>query len=351
MAELNLHTDLLPGVTAAEASTLETALREFITTRELNLYRIMSFQMGWHDQNGDPVQMPPPSRLHGQLTLSVASALWGGTQNAAHYAVSIELLYNFSLIHEDVEDGNSERNGRPSVWWTWGPAQAINAGDGMHAMARLAVFALTDRGEPFTRVSAALRILDEAAMDMIEGEYLDITFQDQPLLSREKYLQMTESRSGALFGCAALLGALSGSQDTLEKVPELLAYGRAAGAARQLARDYNLFWGDGRQDAVQHGRLLAKKKNLPVAHAFETGSPNIKRRLGELYLQRVIDPSKVDDIKQILEEAGAREHTMAAVESALEHATAAVEKMGLTDEGAATLIAAAAALGGAADSA
>ena len=265
----------------------------------------MSFQLGWVDENGDPAMVPTRPRTRGQFGLSIASALGADVTKAIPYASAVELLYNFTLIHEDVEDGNTERNGRPSVWWTWGPAQAINAGDGMHAMARLALFSLTDDGETPEMVSDAVHALDTATVALCEGEYLDITMQEQLALSTEKYVEMVEARVGSIYGCSAQLAAIAtGESANAGKLAEI---GKLAGTARQIAIDHALFWGDEKPDPVQHGRFLSKKKNLPVIHAMETASPTVKRKLGDIYVQRVIDPQRSGDVKELVEEAGSKE--------------------------------------------
>jgi geranylgeranyl diphosphate synthase type I len=323
----NLRRELLPGVSLSQAHALEGATRSFIDSRDLALYRMMSFQMGWIDENGDRSIVPTRTRLHGQFAMAVANALSADgsnvTASVVPYAIALELLHNFSLIHEDVEDGNSERNGRPSVWWTWGPAQAINAGDGMHAMARMAIFSVSEQGGSVEQVTEALKALDQAAMLYCEGEYADIMMQEQLALSAEKYLDMARMRSGSLFGaCAQISGIAIGHTDL---TGQLFAFGQVAGAARQVAEDYLLFWGDEQLDPVQQGRLLTKKKNLPVVHTFESGTPGTKRRLGEIYAQRVIDPAKIDVVRDLLNGSGAREYTIEVLNRLVDEASGALE--------------------------
>lgn len=306
------------------ARSLEDAIRDFISSRELPLYRMMSFQLGWVDENGDRSSIPTRPRVHGQFALSIANALSGGAnQNVIPYAVSIELLQNYSLIHEDVEDGNTEHNGRPSVWWTWGPAQAINAGDGMHAMARMALFALSEKGESVEAVSGSLKAMDHAAVLMCEGEYVDIMMQEQLGLSVQKYIDMVQARSGALFGASAQIAAYASG--TPASAETLFKFGQIAGTARQLAADYMLFWGGKELDSVQHGRLLTKKKNLAVAHAIETAPPTIKRQLGDIYVQRVIDPAKVSEVVDLLEQSDSRDFTLQKVNETVVEAQAVLK--------------------------
>jgi geranylgeranyl diphosphate synthase type I len=260
----------------------------------------------------------------------VANGDGNAVEATVPYAVSLEILHNFTLIHEDVEDGNTERNGRPSVWWTWGPAQAINAGDGMHAMARMSLFELVESGEPIEKISEAVRALDLATVSICEGEYVDITMQEQITLSVDRYLKMVDERSGSLFGASALVAAIA--LDMPEQSEALSRFGRISGAARQIAADYVLFWGGEDRDAVQHGRLLTKKKSLPVVHAIATASPTLKRRLGDIYVQRVIDPAKVGEITEILDEAGSKEFTLEVIERLLTEAADSLAGTGLDGE-------------------
>lgn len=297
----------LPGLPATAAVELETALRNLIAERELPLYRIMAYQLGWLDESGEPRRAEaPPDRVHGLLTLACAQATGGDYRQAVGYGVAVELVNNFSQIHADVEDGNTERAGQPSVWWTWGPAQAINAGDGMHAMARLAIFGLRRTGAAPGHVAAALKALDEATMRLCEGEYLDITYQERLTLSVNDYLAMAEARTGSLFGCAARLGAMASLPGEGETVDRLAEFGTRLGAARQVAGDIAAFWGQGERGQAQQGRLLAKKKNLPVVHAMASADPTTRRRLGDLYVQRVLDPAAIKTVAQMLEVCGSR---------------------------------------------
>lgn len=329
--------ELLPGVSYSSAQALESSIRQFITSRELALYRMMSFQLGWVDEHGEPSPVPTRPRLHGQFAIATASAIAGSSgssdelaERVIPYAVSLELLQNYSLIHEDVEDGNTEHNGRPSVWWTWGPAQAINAGDGMHAMARMALFALSESGESVETVSGALKSLDMAAVQMCEGEYIDITMQEQIALNSASYVEMVSMRSGALFGAAAGMAALAIGRPELAE--GLVEYGRLTGTARQLAMDYLLFWGEPGIDSVQQGRLLTKKKNLPVVLAIEHAPPGIKRQIGEIYMQRVIDPKRVDGLVELLDEIDCRQQVLERVGQQLTAAQDALSDLEITDE-------------------
>ena len=198
---------LLP---AEAEDLLEEEIRRFFEGRNLEIYRMMTWQLGHTNEPGTEAPILKDRRLHGSLLLAVTQALHGDYALGLKYAVPVELMHNFALIHGDVQDGNTERLGRASVWWKWGPSQAINTGDGMHAMARLSLFRLCDLGEPLDRVSKALEIVDDATLERCEGEFLDVSFQESPSVSVDDYIDMVAKRVGSLYGAAAELPAIFG---------------------------------------------------------------------------------------------------------------------------------------------
>ncbi len=315
----------LPGTAEGD---LNAALRDFVESRTLPLYDMMSYQLGWGREEGESALLGPPPRLHGGMTLAAAYASGGDYRPAINHAISVEMMNSFWLIHTDIEDGNTERAGRPSVWWNWGPAQAINAGDGMHAMARLALFGLSDEDVDPKQVALAIRALDEAAVKICEGEYADIANQERMSMTAASYLEMVDDRVGALYGCAARLGALAVSDDS-NLADELDQFGQKIGSARQLAEDYLTLWPAGERDTIQQGRMITKKKSLPVINAFAMAEPRTKRLLGEMYMRRVLEPSVLDDIARLCDSAGGREVTKSAVDRLLHESDVGLERSGL----------------------
>ena len=315
----------LPGTAEGD---LNAALRDFIESRTLPLYDIMSYQLGWGREEGEAASLGPPPRLHGGMTLAAAYASGGDYLPAINHAISVEMMNSFWLIHTDIEDGNTERAGRPSVWWNWGPAQAINAGDGMHAMARLALFRLGEEDVDAKQVALAIRALDEAAVKICEGEYADIANQERMSMTVASYLEMVDDRVGALFGCAARLGALAVSDDS-NLADELDQFGQKIGSARQLAEDYLTLWPSGERDTIQQGRMITKKKSMPVINAFATAEPRTKRLLGEMYMRRVLEPSVLDDVARLCDSAGGREATKSEIDRLLRESEVGLERSGL----------------------
>ena len=282
-------------------------MRDFIGKRDLELYRFMEYQLGWIDDTGSPdAGYGTVPRRHGLMCLHVAAAIGAPYELTLRYAVSLELVQAFATIHGDVQDGNSERLGRPTVWWKWGPSQAINTGDGMHALARLSIFDLVEKGEPVGSVSKALQLVDDAVLKMCEGEFMDVQLQEKLPVSADEYFEMANLRVGAVYATAAALPtALLPDDANPELASNLATFGENVGVARQVEQERTAMFNTEQRDPIEQGRIIGKKKSLPIAMLFDAiDDATTRRRIGEIYMQRVIDPERVKTITDAANELG-----------------------------------------------
>ena len=317
---------------------VEAELREMLEPRQLPLYRMMSYHLGWDEGPAGATnsQITSAARSHGVASLTACFAAGGDLRAALPAAVAVELVSSFCQVHEDVQGGLPQRNGRDAVWWVWGPAQAINAGDGMHALARLAVFRMQDAGVPPEATFKAMQLLDEACLSLCEGRFQDLEAQDTMNLSVEQYLEMASKKTGALLSCAMSLGALAASAEgSLQE--SLSACGASLGVALQIGRDLGEIWDEDQSGSGPSGEALNKKKLLPVVYALEVANPNQKRRLGDIYFRRVLESKDIESLRQLLEELGARDHCHKVASRYRSGAEAAIHGPGVSPEGAAAL--------------
>ena len=154
----------------AQRRALEEELKDVFSGREGFLYDLLRYHFGWADQRGQPEDLPLALHLQSLLALVCCEALSGDFQAALPAAAGIELVYNFTLVHSDVQSGRVDQQDRPSIWWVWGPAQAINAGDGLHALGRTTIMRLAQRGVPADQVLRAVGLLDGACLTLCEGQ-------------------------------------------------------------------------------------------------------------------------------------------------------------------------------------
>ena len=310
---------------------LEEELRETFAGQEGFLYNMLLYQLGWMDEQGMPLSGLTGEHLHPYLCLLSCDALLGEYKPALPAAVAVELVHNFSLIHEDVQSGSPNRGQRPTVWWIWGPGQAINAGDGMHALGRLALMRLQDRGIPIGGVLRALRLLDRACLSMCEGQYMDLVFQEKLDVGVDSYLNMAAGRTGALTSCAMGLGALAATED--EGVVEAFKEcGRNLGIAYQIKADVQDLWPSS-TDEPPSARLLNKKKLLPLVYIMGKGDLRTKRELGTIYFKRVLEPQDVQQVISVLNENSALEYAQERIRDYCQKAAESLEGVDLSSWG------------------
>jgi geranylgeranyl diphosphate synthase type I len=316
-------------------SALDGELREVFSSRQGFLYDLLRYHLGWTDRQGLSEDNPRPATLPSLLPLVSCEALTGDFRPALPAAAGVDLVYNFTLVHGDVQAARPEAQDRPSVWWVWGPAQAINAGDGLHALGRIATMGLAQNGVPAERVLQAVQSLDRACLSSCEGQYLDLEFQDRMVVTTAAYFDMIERKTGALTGCAAESGALAAGVDAVacEQLGEM---GRKLGMAWQLSRDIADLWG-GKGDGMTAANVLGKKKSLPLIYAMETSTVAVKRELGAIYAKRVLEPEDVTNLLNVLDRCDARSVSEGKGQELATEALGSLDSLGLPDEATAKL--------------
>ncbi|NQW18473.1 MAG: polyprenyl synthetase family protein [Chloroflexi bacterium] len=314
------------------SNTVESSLRSFMDDRELPLYKMMAYHLGWVDEHGETSHRTPQERLRGVISILSAQASGGDGETGAAVSVAIELLFNFTQIHTDIQEGNPDRFSRPALWWVWGPAQGINAGDGMHALARLAILNQADADIDPKVISAELKTSDSATLQFCEGAYMDTVFQERLAVGVDEYLTMVTSISGSLAAAAAQLGFDSGSSTDEKLGAGLSSFGRDLGIVWRMREDHAAIWGSESVDEGAQGRIIAKKKTLPVVHALEQAEPSTRRELGNMYAQRVIDPANISHLRDILDQSGSKEFTEQQISQYTDSALASLQEAGVVGD-------------------
>src|SRR4030081_2724127 len=289
----------------ARVASIDEEIRSLLTQPEPALppfYGMMLYHLGL-----DAARPRGGKRLRPLLCQLVFEALAGAgqAQRVLPAAAAIELLHNFTLIHDDIEDQDPARHHRPTVWSVWGVPQAINAGDGMFAVSRLAVQRL--RGFPAERVLAFAKLVDEACVRICEGQFLDISFETRTDVTTERYRAMAAKKTGALFAAAAQGAALLATDDGT--VRETLArFGDAFGQAFQAHDDLLGIWAPTeRTGKVEMNDLTKRKKTLPVVLGFERAQGKTRERLTALFAPAApLSSGSVEQIREILDELGVR---------------------------------------------
>lgn len=296
------------------------------------LYDMMKYHLGWLDEDLKKVEQYRGKRFRPTLCLLVYNALSGVYDKALPAAAAIELIHNFSLIHDDIEDMDEERRHKATVWKLWGISQAINVGDGMHVLANLAALRLADLGVTSEKVVEVLKILNETIITLCEGQYLDMNFEDRLDITIEMYLDMIRRKTAALVEASTWIGATLATEDEV-KINSFRNFGRSIGLAFQIIDDILGIW----EKAEHTGKPKAsdvrnRKKTLPVLYSMEKATEEDRKTLKELYSKPKLTEEDVEKVLSILEDSGAHDYSRKMAEKYERAALRELSKTGLENE-------------------
>jgi geranylgeranyl diphosphate synthase type I len=280
---------------------IEPALHAAVDGLSDSMRRIAGYHFGRYDEHGCQVRSAGGKAIRPALTLLSAEAVGGDPAAAVPAAIAVELVHNFSLLHDDVMDGDVTRRHRPTAWSVFGIGAAILAGD---ALQNLAFDVLAASGH--TAAQDGLRMLSAAVQDLIEGQSADMAFERRTDVDLAECRAMAEAKTGALLGCACALGALFGGGGT-EPVGRLCAFGADLGLAFQHVDDLLGIWGDpAATGKPAYSDLRNRKKSLPVVAALTSRTP-AGRELAALYRRaRPLSGTDLEHAAELVDAAGGR---------------------------------------------
>ncbi|HZQ10335.1 MAG TPA: polyprenyl synthetase family protein [Anaerolineae bacterium] len=296
--------------------------------RYADFYNIFQYHLGWTDANGNPARADTGKRLRPLLCLWSCEAAGGDWRKALPAAAALELIHNFSLLHDDIEDQSEERRGRKTVWNVWGLAQAVNAGDAMFVLAHLALDKL-GANISLDRYSEIHRAFDAATLKLTHGQYLDIGYEGATGVTLEQYFEMVRGKTAALIAVSCEIGARLATADE-RIIRAFVDYGENAGIAFQIADDVLGLWGDPEVTGKSaRTDLLSRKKSYPVLAAMYS----IKgEELRALYEKREWSEPDIQHIEKIFMETSVREQAIREAKSYAQRGLSALESSGLHNE-------------------
>ncbi|WP_374118827.1 polyprenyl synthetase family protein [Allokutzneria sp. A3M-2-11 16] len=283
-------------------ATVVPLLRAAVETLPAPVRRVAGYHFGWLDERGEPVTDDNVGKMiRPALALLSARAVGGAGEDALLAAVSVELVHNFSLLHDDIIDGDRMRRNRPTAWAVFGVPAAVLAGDALWA---LALRLLTDGGR--TASAPGMRTMAITLCRLMDGQSADTDFPLRDRVSMAECQDMAAGKTAAVMACACALGALAGGGDPAQ-ISAFQRMGEHLGMAFQVVDDLLGIWGD--PDALGKpvgSDLVNRKKSFPVVAALNSGT-EAGAELAALYrLDRPLTEAEVERAAGLVEAAGGR---------------------------------------------
>ena len=270
-------------------------------------YQMMAYHHGWLAPDG--AQLNPPARTGKRvrpiLSILTCEAFGGTTEDARGPATALELIHNFSLVHDDIQDVSDQRHNRDTVWRLWGSAQGINVGDGLYALAQVA---LAEQAASHPRIGEGLLRLNRTCVRLVEGQYLDLALESAADATFEQYEQMIARKTAALIECSAALGAWAAG-GSVQQIEAAGRFGYELGIAFQFQDDLLGVWGDPRiTGKPARDDVKSRKKALPMMLALQLATESARDEiLSVLRATEAPDDAAVDRVVTLMEQIGVRE--------------------------------------------
>lgn len=296
----------MDAIVARYAPALDSEMRAAVPALERSgLYGMLQYHLGWVDAFGARVALRTGKRLRPSLLLLSCAAAGGDWLDSVPAAAAVELLHNFSLIHDDIQDRSTERHHRAVVWSIWGTSQAINAGDALHAVASRAILRCVEFGAAPLDVIGAAGLLHECCLRLVEGQYLDLAFETRDDVTVGEYFEMIAGKTGALLATSIEIGAVLGGAGGARA--HWRAFGEQVGRAFQIVDDVLGVWGD----AALTGKPTADdvykaKRSLPFLLARDRLGESDALRLLRLYQLPMRGTEEVAEAVELIGQSGAR---------------------------------------------
>src|SRR5512139_1758660 len=283
---------LLPHIEAE----LQKQVSRLDMPRTKPFHEMLTYHMGWIGEGAGPEATG--KRIRPMLVLLCAAACGADWQSALPAAAAVELVHNFSLVHDDIQDNSDKRRGRPTTWVKWGAPMAINVGDALFVMSNQAIIDLK-KDHPAEIVVRAAEILHNTCLDLTRGQFLDMSYEERTDLGVDDYWPMVAGKTAALLSTCCHIGSLLGGADEARQ-ESYRSFGHYLGLAFQVQDDILGIWGNEATTGKSVASDLVEGKNsLPVLAGLSAHGKFAAR-----WQQGPIRPEEVEEVARLLTNEG-----------------------------------------------
>jgi geranylgeranyl diphosphate synthase type I len=311
---------------------VNTTIRRAIPDSNTGFFALLRYHLGWENESGDPVIAGGGKSLRSLLCLASCEMSGGKWRQALPAAAALELVHNFSLIHDDIQDGDLTRRGTATLWSLKGTHPALSAGNAMRVLADSTLRKLTEYGVTERCATMASMELTRRYLEMIEGQYMDVSFEDSMEISTNDYFVMVGKKTGALIESSMYLGALVATNDE-DVARNFGSCGRRLGLAFQIRDDFLGIWGDPNATGKAVGAdIRRRKKSLPVVSLLEHADLTALTWLKEVYSMPTISEANVTKTMDLMNQWNIPQYVQSNARAYAQAAINGIDSLRLTDK-------------------
>ena len=279
-------------------------LKSSVLSYDGDISKYINNYFGWEDNDKESSYQGKAFRP--ALCIALCDSLSGNINAALPCSISIELVHNFSLIHDDIEDNDKLRRHKPTLWTIWGIPKALITGNSILVLGNQKLEKLLEHGISHEKLFFSQKLLTESYLKMMEGQFLDISFEKKSRISENEYLKMIGLKTGALIECSVILGAISSNKNLTKSDIKLISdFGKDIGLLFQIRDDILGVWGTDKTGKPVGGDIRKKKKSLPIILTINSDS-NYDKEINEIMEKNEIYDRDIDKFLYIMDKINIR---------------------------------------------
>ena len=298
-----------PKFLTYRADKMENYMYEYVTSYNGKTSKYIKNYFGWDEINSENLKnIYSGKAFRPSICILVCTSFSGTIEMALPPSISVELVHNFSLIHDDIEDNDKFRRHKPTLWTIWGIPKAIITGNSILVLGNKVLNNMTKNGTTEKDLFLSQKILTESYLKMMEGQFLDISFETEKNISLEKYLKMISLKTGALIECSVILGAIASKKDIDNFLYNLVSkFGRDIGLLFQIRDDLLGVWGTDKTGKPVGADIKRKKKSLPIILSLGSRNKSAAKKINEILSKQGLEEKDVIDVMNVMDELKIKE--------------------------------------------
>ncbi len=291
-----------PKFLTYQADKMENYLYEYVLSYDGKTSKYINNYFGWDKLDPQNITTKYSGKaFRPSICILICTSLSGTLEMALPPSISVELVHNFSLIHDDIEDNDKVRRHKPTLWTIWGIPKAIITGNSILVLGNKILNKMLDNGSSKNDLYKSQKILTESYLKMMEGQFLDISFEKERKISEDKYLKMISLKTGALIECSVILGAIASKANlNNESYKRISSFGKNIGLLFQIRDDLLGVWGTDKTGKPVGADIKRKKKSLPIILTLNSSNISASKKVNQIMLKQRLSKQDVVDVMDVM---------------------------------------------------